>query len=83
MLLEDTSYNYQVEGYTAFDAIFSLAFALDEVQRAVCAGNNLGCEESSLIPLEDYEYTTGQQVTCMLNNSLEDTNFRGVSVSNC
>ena len=82
MALKDTSYIYQIEGYTAFDAIYSLAFALDKVQRAVCDNKTLGCNESDLIPLEDYDYTA-RQVTCMLNNSLDDTNFPGVSVSNC
>lgn len=78
MLLKDTSYIYQLEAYTAFDAIYSLAFALDKVQRAVCEGNDLGCDISRFIPLEEYNYTDGR-VTCMLNNSLDGTNFQGVS----
>jgi gamma-aminobutyric acid type B receptor len=71
--------SYQVEAFTAFDAIWSLALALDRVQRAVCASDNLGCNISpTLNPLEDYRYFDAQ-MECMLNRTLNDTGFNGVT----
>jgi gamma-aminobutyric acid type B receptor len=74
--------SYQVEAFTAFDAIWTLALALDRVQKAVCASDNLGCNISpTLNPLEDYRYFDAQ-MECMLNRTLNDTGFNGVTVSN-
>lgn len=60
-----------------------MAIALDNVQKAVCEGNNLGCELSSnLTSIEDFEYYNAQ-LECMIKTSLNMTNFVGVSVSVC
>ena len=79
--LNGTGLIYQSEAYTAFDAVYSLALALDSVQKGFCNGDNLGCDNtSSLQPIEDFQYYNAQ-FECMVNKSLSNTNFTGVSVS--
>ena len=73
---------FQPEGYTAFDAVYSMAIALDKVQKAVCKGDNLGCGHSeNLTSIEDFQYYNAQ-LECMVKVELSNTDFLGVSVSN-
>ena len=73
--------NFINEGFTAYDAVWTLALALDKVQRAICTSDNLGCNISqTLTPLENYQYHNAQ-IECMLNRTLNATGFDGVSVS--
>ena len=58
-----------------------MAIALDNVQTAVCNGDNLGCSISTnLTSIEDFEYYDAQ-LECMVKTALSNTDFVGVSVS--
>ncbi len=58
-----------------------MTIALDNVQAAVCNGDNLGCEFSTnLTSIEDFEYYD-TQLECMVKTALSNTDFVGVSVS--
>lgn len=74
------NFSYQIEAYSAFDAMWTLAIGLDKVQQAICANDTLGCNISNLISLENYRYYN-DQIECMLNKTLGETEFNGVSVS--
>ena len=60
--------------------MWTLAIGLDKVQQAICANDTLGCNVSDLISLENYQYYN-DQIECMLNKTLGETEFNGVSVS--
>ena len=60
--------------------MWTLAIGLDKVQQAICANDTLGCNVSDLISLENYRYYN-DQIECMLNKTLGETEFNGVSVS--
>ena len=66
----------------AFDAVWSLAFALNRTMRKVAMGEEGGCVglEGDLVPLENFTYHN-KKMGCILKESIAETEFKGVTVS--
>lgn len=68
----------------AYDAIWSLALALDKVTNRVANGNDSGCGHlrGALVPLEFFDYAN-EKMGCILRQSIDEVEFSGVTVSKC
>lgn len=71
-------------GPRAYDVIWVLAIALNKTLTAVESEdiNGTGCEgtQGSLVPLQNFTYRN-EKMACLIQWSLQQTNFSGVSVS--
>jgi len=69
----------------AYDAVWTLALALNETQEMFLRNFNvseIGCDglDGGLVPLEQFNYSNGV-MGCVIRWNLQQTNFTGVSVS--
>ena len=75
-------YQYNFLAGMAYDAVWTLALALNTTARWVGEGwEPGGCEgeRGSLVPLEEFSYDNAK-MGCLLHRSLEQTSFTGVTV---
>ena len=76
-------YEEQIEAPDAFDAVWALALALNNVSESLCNENLGSCgrtNDSYNVPLEEYRFFN-DRIECLMNRSLNATDFQGVSVS--
>ena len=66
-----------------YDAIWSIALALDMASEKIATGNESGCDNQAgdLVPLEEFDYSN-EKVGCIMKQSLDEIEFTGVTVSN-
>ena len=73
---------YQFEATYAFDAVWALALAMDNASRSLRTGDIGYCNNTRVtenIPLENYTFYN-DRIECLLNRSLNNMEFEGVSV---
>ena len=74
-----------IAGSLAYDAVWTLALGLNRTLDMIERGDidETGCEEKGLegdiVSLHEFNYTNGL-MGCVMRWSLEQTNFKGVSV---
>ena len=77
-------YDTITRGSRLYDGLWALAFALNRTMTMVNSGNINGtrCQNASgsLVPLEQFTYNN-QLMGCLIQWSLQETNFSGLSVS--
>ena len=79
-------YNYSFVASLAYDAVWTLAFALNSTMEMVNAGDisGTGCDRQmlsgELVPLERFNYSNAL-MGCVMRWNIQQTNFSGVSVS--
>ena len=71
--------------HLAYDATWTLAFALDKVEKTLLSNNALGnCSNLSIKDsLKDWGYSRNSTAACLVHEALLDTRFEGLSVSSC
>ena len=81
--LGNTGYNEAYSAHIVYDAVWALAFALERTIKRIEDNNVTGCEHygNETISLSEWEYTC-TTTSCILHQSLGETNFFGLSVSN-
>ena len=84
-LKQETDLNlaYQLEAPHAFDAVWALALAMDNASRSLSSDDIGYCNNTRVtenIPLENYTFYN-DRIECLLNRSLNNMEFEGVSVS--
>ena len=77
-----SSYQYTYVSALAYDAVWTLALALNTSVHLVVSGNDSGCESESgnLVAWENFTYSNSK-MGCILRRALQATKFYGVSVS--
>ena len=77
-----SSYQYTYISALAYDAVWTLASALNTSVHLIRSGNDSGCEGESgnLVPWENFTYSNSK-MGCILMRALQGTKFYGVSVS--
>ena len=81
-LTEHPDLVYQFEATNAFDAVWALALAMDNASQSLCSGDIGYCSNTRVtenIPLENYTFYN-DRIECLLNRSLNNMEFEGVSV---
>ena len=65
----------------AFDAVWTLTFALKRTMTKIARGIEGGCSdlEGDLVPLELFDYRN-KKLGCLLKESMDETDFLGISV---
>lgn len=65
----------------AFDAVWTLTFALKRTIAKIERGIEGGCSEveGDLVPLEQFDYRN-KKLGCLLRESMDETDFLGISV---
>ena len=82
-LKQHLNLTYQFEATCAFDAVWALALAMDNASQSLCSGDVGYCGNTRVtenIPLENYTFYN-DRIECLLNRSLNNLEFEGVSVS--
>ena len=67
-----------------FDAIWSMALGLHNASEIIRMNDSSGCDHlpGKLVPLEEFNYLN-DRMGCVLRNSFQQVNFRGITVSWC
>ena len=82
----DGLYNYSFIAPLTYDAVWTLAFALNSTMEMVNTGDisETGCDQQilsgELVPLEHFNYSNSL-MGCVMHWNIQQTNFSGVSVS--
>ena len=77
------AYNFSFVAALAYDAVWTLAIALDKTARMEegdITGTDCETMEGGLVDLDEFNYTNAQ-MGCLIRWNLEQTDFKGVSVS--
>ena len=76
-------YNTITHGSRMYDALWALAFALNQTMTMVDSGdiNGTGCQNASgsLVPLHEFNYGN-EMMGCLIQWNLQWTNFSGLTV---